>query len=693
MTCPDVRFLPDTLVCDLRNEPLAKRWVSSVRRFTLPPECAATGCEPLRKVFVVCALCRCRPAPRCAVAHLLPLLMFRRQHRPGRRCAFLHLFLTLVMLLTAGLVGCGEEQKQRTEPLPRPVTVERLERTSPGGRGMFAGIVEAWASEDIASEVSGRIEFVVDEGERVEGRWVENGDVIIRGDVLARIDAATYIAAVRSAEAEVRRLQVQRDVVVPAQVAEARTALEREKAELERLERAAAQEAANELQLILARASVEIAESTLESAEASLEQARANILAAEAELERAQLQRERTTIHAPFTGEVTRIYREAGGYAGAGTPIARLVMLDPVRVLISASPKAAREIREGEDARVHVEGIEPALRGRVYRVSATADPTTLTFDVTVLARNYLLHAPPEGGPTSDDGVKIIEGVFAAQPEEPNNPDSPLFVPEQRVLRSDTLGSYVWTLDPVGTSGARTAPDASLPGAGHTNGPTLYRARRVAVTPGSTRRNYQGIVIGRTLIDAGPLEAYDPLAVDPPSDLSEGDLVRVAPRDWAIRPGDVVEVDLPSRTAPRGYYVPASAVRYESNTRGTIFIVQDDRRDDKNKDEDEGADTAVARAVRIQLGPMIDNQQQIAPPPSPDDSTIDLNGAWLITEGAQYLENGERIRMIRGTPDRTRAIPQPFITPESVDEAGVAPPAGERSGASLTQFARRRSGRP
>ena len=73
------------------------------------------------------------------------------------------------------------------------------------------------------------------------------------------------------------------------------------------------------------------------SLEANLEQAREQLAQANWELERCQL-------YAPFTGEVSEVFVEAGGYVQPGQPVAHLVMMDPIQVDVAVSADTLRTL-------------------------------------------------------------------------------------------------------------------------------------------------------------------------------------------------------------------------------------------------------------------------------------------------------------------------------------------------------------
>ena len=68
-------------------------------------------------------------------------------------------------------------------PTPRPVRVVKLRTVNPSHKLQLTGAVEAWSEQDVAFEVPGRVDYIVEEGTLLKGRWIENDKVINKGEV------------------------------------------------------------------------------------------------------------------------------------------------------------------------------------------------------------------------------------------------------------------------------------------------------------------------------------------------------------------------------------------------------------------------------------------------------------------------------------------------------------------------------
>ncbi|MCP4310310.1 MAG: HlyD family efflux transporter periplasmic adaptor subunit, partial [Bacteroidetes bacterium] len=187
-------------------------------------------------------------------------------------------------------------------PNPRPVTVLELHEINPIKPLQLTGSVESWKDQDISFEVDGRLEWIVEMGTNLEGRWEEDKVVYVQGDVLARIDEEHHKIRSKAAMAE-------RD---------------RAYAEYVRKKQAWEKRAIAEVDFIRGTADRD---------------------ASEAEFEHAQYNVDRCILYAPFSGEVSEVYIEAGGYVNRGEPVAHLVMMDPIKVDISVSSETAERLK------------------------------------------------------------------------------------------------------------------------------------------------------------------------------------------------------------------------------------------------------------------------------------------------------------------------------------------------------------
>ena len=261
---------------------------------------------------------------------------------------------------------------------------------------------------------------------------VVNGQVLHKGDVIARIDDGDYRLAAQAAH---DKLETQQAAIVrigrqveaaQAQMLQASAQIDASKADAVR----AAADYARQQQLekvdFVAKARIEQAradrdrtDATVKGAEASLVAMRANVevlraqgkeaegLAAELRTAEARAARdlEFTTVRAPFDGVVGNKAAEAGAYVSPGSRIAALVPLESVRVDANFKETQVERMHPGQ--RVHiavdaypnrdivgeVESLSPAS-GSVFSL-LPPDNATGNFTKIVQRLPVRVHVPAE----------------------------------------------------------------------------------------------------------------------------------------------------------------------------------------------------------------------------------------------------------------------------------------------------------
>ena len=284
----------------------------------------------------------------------------------------------MIPLLLVTLWGCGTadadataNQASRTPPPARAVRVEVVQLES----------ANAKLELDLPGEVSGQRDAVLAaaNGGFVERVTVDEGQVVRKGDSLARVDSEIYWAQQQQAEAQ----------------------LDQAKTELSRLEKLG--DLASDAQLSGARTQVRVAE--------------ANVSLARARMRRA-------TIRAPFGGVVASVSVEEGEVAGPGSPVARVVQLDPAVVTLSVSDRDVVSLVQGMPVTVTTAAQSGQLEGVVARVSPAADLRTRAFPVEIEVPN------PDGA--------LLPGMIARVSGERALVDDGVVIPQDWVvtLRDD-----------------------------------------------------------------------------------------------------------------------------------------------------------------------------------------------------------------------------------------------------------------
>ncbi len=353
------------------------------------------------------------------------------------------------------------------------VKVARAEIVGGGGAnasGITAnGYVVARTRASVASRISGRLASLS----------VEEGTVVRRGQILARLDNDDYVAAVAQAEAEQLRAE--------AQVAELRSNRDQLGRDLARSRELLAKK------LEPARV-VEDLESQLTSAEARINVQLAQIKSAAAAVQFARANLANTTIRAPFDGTVLRKDAEVGEVvapvaSGGGLTRGAVVTMADLKTLeveVDVNEAYIAQIQDKQPTRVVLDAYPTAtFAGRVRQIVPTADRQRATVQVKVSITDHDPRILPEMGAR----VEFLDTASVS----PNAP-ARIFVPSAAVANVGGT-TVVWVV--------------------------------------------RDGLVKRTTVDAGPvsggrrevrsgLSGGESLVLDPPQDLSDGAKVNVIP---------------------------------------------------------------------------------------------------------------------------------------------------------------------
>ncbi len=193
---------------------------------------------------------------------------------------------------------------------PPAVTVVTVEPQDVDLTTTLPGRVVASAEAEVRPQVAGIItERLFDEGGRVE-----------EGDILYKIDPATYDAAVAQAKAAVAQAEAQ---------------VKATRREADRLE-------------TLSQRNV-VSEQALDTAVADRDGAVATLQAAEAQLQSAVIEQDRTVIRARLSGEIGRSMVSPGALVTASqqAPLATVRNIDPIYVDVTQSAAEILDFRRG----------------------------------------------------------------------------------------------------------------------------------------------------------------------------------------------------------------------------------------------------------------------------------------------------------------------------------------------------------
>jgi RND family efflux transporter MFP subunit len=275
--------------------------------------------------------------------------------------------LIAVSLLSFILLSCQSQQNtesvEDTSLVAAPVKVFRAIRQRISEKLFFTGQIEAWTTINIMPDVGGKIAKI----------YVEEGDRVQRGQLLAELDTRAISLQLEQAKAGY--------AVAEASYRDA-------KRNRERMERLKSENAVSEQQFEQVKLAFDAADAQLQQARAALNLANHNL--------------DVSIMEAPFSGVIASKNAEVGdvinplmGGFSPSSGVLTLMDFSRVKIQIQVSSQDIVHIQKGMTARLTVD----AFPGRIFPgvvsvVNLTADPMTRKFSVQITAKNPELSLRP-----------------------------------------------------------------------------------------------------------------------------------------------------------------------------------------------------------------------------------------------------------------------------------------------------------
>lgn len=199
-----------------------------------------------------------------------------------------------------------------------------------------------------------------------EGAWVKAGQVLVQQD-----DAVEQIqlAQLQAASADTTQIQA------------SEASLAQKRVDLQKLEKAAAQNAATELEVEHAKLSVKMAELSLQLAMFEHEQAKRKY-------DEVKVQVEKMRLGSPIDGRIEKIHVEAGESINALTDVVRVVQIDPLWIDVPVPLIQAMDLSAGKMVKVLFPNPNKAsVEGSIVYIAAVADAASGTLRVRIEVPN------------------------------------------------------------------------------------------------------------------------------------------------------------------------------------------------------------------------------------------------------------------------------------------------------------------
>jgi RND family efflux transporter MFP subunit len=322
--------------------------------------------------------------------------------------------------------------KQTGDDSLRTVAVALVERGPLVNSVKLSGEFRAFQQIDVHAKVAGYIRTI----------YVDVGDQVKEGQVLAILEVPELNAEVTGAKADIRRSQ---DAIRRAQseIERSQSAYRAYHAAYTRLKQASEARpgliAEQELDDSLAKD--QETQAQVDSSRAALAEAQNQLSSAEAVLERLNAMEAYSHITAPFSGVVTKRYADTGSLIQAGTtsetqsmPVVQLAEWSKLRLVVPVPESAVPQLRLGTVVSVHVSALNRDFDGEVARFADSLNEETRTMHTEIDVKN------PQG--------TLKEGMYAEVKLVLQEVKSALNVPVQAIQRGSSAAS-VFRVDAQG----------------------------------------------------------------------------------------------------------------------------------------------------------------------------------------------------------------------------------------------------
>ena len=252
-----------------------------------------------------------------------------------------------------------------------PVPVIAVQKVEVRGKVHGPGTVQSKVPVTVSAKITGILEKL----------FADQGDLVQKGQLLAKLDAVELRA--RQMAAQAARSRAQRDLaraqadVIKSQ-ADLNLAQSNYQRDLEVFKPGYISKAAFDT----TKAQMQVAASQLAATKAAVTAQEAAVKQAESEVHAAAAVHKYTDIVAPMHGLITVRKAEAGNTIAPGTPIFQMVDLDQVWVAAWIDETKIAQLREGQPAKIILRSGR-VFQGEVVRLNKEADTVTRELEVDV----------------------------------------------------------------------------------------------------------------------------------------------------------------------------------------------------------------------------------------------------------------------------------------------------------------------
>lgn len=278
----------------------------------------------------------------------------------------------IVVVLIAGLL-IAKQAGWIGKVKPTEVEFAKVKKTNIIERVSASGRVQPEVEVKISPDVSGEI----------IGLYVEEGDSVVKGQLLAKIRPDNYDALVARAQASVNssKAEVER---AKASLAQSNAQMIRAKTDYDRNQKLLADKVVSEADFQKVEADYKVAQQNVEAGKASVEASKFNVQSSEAALRDATENLRKTTIYAPQSGTISKLNVELGDRVVgtsqmAGTEMMRIANLNNMEVRVNVNENDIVRVNLGDTVEIEVDSYaDRKFVGSVTEIANTANGMATT---------------------------------------------------------------------------------------------------------------------------------------------------------------------------------------------------------------------------------------------------------------------------------------------------------------------------
>lgn len=282
----------------------------------------------------------------------------------------------LVSLKKAGVIGKEQGEEVTTEKVQLRTITESVNAS-----GKVYPEIEVKVSPDISGEIV--------------NLFVEEGDKVTKGQVLAKIYADIYSTQKDQASANVNQSQAQYENI-KASIGGLKAVYENTKTTYDRFKKLLDDKIVSKAEFEQTEQNYRSAESSYLGALQTIKSGAAQIQGVRAQLSRAEKDLARTTITAPMDGIVSSMSvkkgeRVVGTAQMAGTEMMRVADMKSIEVRVDVGENDITKVKIGDTALVEVDAYNKRkFKGIVYKIANPVTASSLTSSSTDVS-NYKVH--------------------------------------------------------------------------------------------------------------------------------------------------------------------------------------------------------------------------------------------------------------------------------------------------------------